>query len=235
MVMDNHICPYGLKSKYLLEKHGYEVEDNHLTTREETDDFKKQHNVKTTPQTFIDGNNIGGHDDLVKFFNEEKSSALKKYQPIIAIFTMTFLMAVMITWFAYENLYFSDIVKTFVATSMCVLAILKLRDLESFSSMFLNYDVLAQRFVPYAYIYPFAEAVAGLMMLGRVFIPLAVIIALFIGSIGAWSVFKAVYLDKRELKCACVGGNSDVPLGAISLTENVMMVLIAIWMLFSLT
>ena len=49
-------------------------------------------------------------------------------------------------------------------------------------------------------------------------------------SIGAVSVFKAVYVDKRELKCACVGGDSNVPLGFISLTENVMMVAMAIWM-----
>ena len=56
-------------------------------------------------------------------------------------------------------------------------------------------------------------------------------VALVIGGIGAWSVFKAVYLDKRELKCACVGGSSNVPLGFVSLTENVMMVLMAVWMM----
>jgi hypothetical protein len=49
--------------------------------------------------------------------------------------------------------------------------------------------------------------------------------------VGAVSVFKAVYVDRRELKCACVGGDSNVPLGFISLTENLMMVAMAIWML----
>jgi hypothetical protein len=48
--------------------------------------------------------------------------------------------------------------------------------------------------------------------------------------IGAVSVIKAVYVDKRELKCACVGGDSNVPLGFLSLTENVMMVAMALWM-----
>jgi hypothetical protein len=55
-------------------------------------------------------------------------------------------------------------------------------------------------------------------------------IALFIGTVGAVSVFKAVYLDKRELKCACVGGDSHVPLGFLSLTENLMMIAMALWM-----
>ena len=59
-------------------------------------------------------------------------------------------------------------------------------------------------------------------------------ITLVAASIGAISVFKAVYVDKRELKCACVGGDSKVPLGFVSLLENVMMVFMAIWMLTNL-
>ena len=43
-------------------------------------------------------------------------------------------------------------------------------------------------------------------------------------------MFKAVYIDKRELKCACVGGGSNVPLGFVSLTENLMMVGMGGWM-----
>jgi hypothetical protein len=58
--------------------------------------------------------------------------------------------------------------------------------------------------------------------------------ALFVASIGAISVLNAVYIDKREIKCACVGGDSKVPLWFVSLTENLMMVGMAIWMLLSL-
>jgi hypothetical protein len=98
--------------------------------------------------------------------------------------------------------------------------------------MFLNYDLLARRWVPYSYIYPFAEALAGILMIARALNFISIPLALFIGTIGAVSVFKAVYIDKRALKCACVGGDSNVPLGFISLTENLMMVAMAIWMLF---
>ncbi len=54
---------------------------------------------------------------------------------------------------------------------------------------------------------------------------------LFIATIGAISVIKAVYIDKRDIKCACIGGGSSVPLGFISLTENLMMIAMAVWML----
>jgi hypothetical protein len=59
---------------------------------------------------------------------------------------------------------------------------------------------------------------------------LAAPVAVFIGTVGAVSVVKAVYVDGRELKCACVGGDTNVPLGAISLTENVMMIVMGFWM-----
>ena len=45
MVMPDHLCPYGLKSKDLLERKGFEVEDHPLTTREETDAFMEKHGV----------------------------------------------------------------------------------------------------------------------------------------------------------------------------------------------
>jgi hypothetical protein len=84
--------------------------------------------------------------------------------------------------------------------------------------------------VPYSYIYPFAEGFAGVLMAAGALTWLSVPVALFIGTIGAVSVFKAVYIDKRELKCACVGGSSNVPLGFVSLTENLMMIAMAVWM-----
>ena len=50
-------------------------------------------------------------------------------------------------------------------------------------------------------------------------------------TIGAVSVIKAVYIEKRTLTCACVGGGSNVPLGFVSLLENVTMIAMAFWML----
>src|SRR5690606_4305980 len=121
----------------------------------------------------------------------------------------------------------------FVAFTMAILAMLKLQDIEQFSTMFLGYDLLAKRFVPYAYAYPFLEAGAGVLMAAPALDWLSIPVALFIGTIGAVSVFYAVYVQKREIKCACVGGSSNVPLGFVSLTENLFMIGMAIWMIFT--
>ena len=69
MVMPHHTCPYGLKVRHLLESRGYAVDDRWLTTREETDRFKAEHGVKTTPQVFIGGERIGGSDDLERYLS----------------------------------------------------------------------------------------------------------------------------------------------------------------------
>lgn len=232
MVMPEHVCPYGLKSKWQLERHGCTVDDQWLRTRAETDAFKAEHDVKTTPQTFIDGTRIGGNDDLTRFFGGHVAAKGEtSYRPVIAVFAMAALMALAASTAAFGTPLTERAAMWFVSLSMCVLAILKLQDVERFSTMFLNYDLLARRWVPYAYLYPFGEALSGVLMTAGVLRWLSVPVALVIGGIGAVSVVKAVYVDKRELKCACVGGASNVPLGFVSLTENLFMVGMALCML----
>lgn len=232
MVMPDHVCPYGLKAKHLLERRGFAVEDRWLTTREATDAFKAEHGVTTTPQLFIGGNRIGGYDDLRRHFGlAVPDPAALSYRPVIALFAMTALMAVAASVAAEGTPFTIRAVEWFIAFSMCVLALLKLQNVERFSSMFLNYDLLARRWVPYAYAYPYLEGLAGVLMVAGVLMWLSIPVALFIGTVGAISVAKAVYVDRRELKCACVGGDSNVPLGFVSLTENLMMIAMALWML----
>lgn len=234
MVMPGHTCPYGLKALDLLKRKGFAVEDNWLTTREDTDGFKAKQGVQTTPQIFIGGERIGGHDDLRRHFGLSVADPkATSYQPVAALFSITALMALAASVAAYGTPITVQAGEWFIAFSMCVLAMLKLQNVDKFATMFLNYDLLAQRWVPYSRIYPFAEGLAGILMVSGALTWLSIPVALFIGSIGAVSVLKAVYIDKRELKCACVGGDSNVPLGFVSLAENVMMVAMALWMLFA--
>jgi glutaredoxin len=235
MVMTDHMCPYGLKSKDLLEREGFHVEDRHLTSRDEVDAFKAEHDVMTTPQTFIDEERIGGFDDLSAHLGKAtKPKDATTYRPVIALFAVALLMAIAVTWVALGTAFTGRTVEWFISISMVLLGLQKLQDVERFATMFLNYDLLAQRWVRYGYVYPFVETGAGLLMMAGVLTWLSAPAALFVASVGAISVFKAVYIDKRELKCACVGGDSKVPLGFVSLTETLMMIGMAIWMLSKL-
>ncbi|MAK81926.1 MauE/DoxX family redox-associated membrane protein [Phenylobacterium sp.] len=232
MVMADHVCPYGLKARHLLRSRGYQVDDRWLTSREETDAFKAQHGVATTPQVFIAGERIGGHDDLRRHLGlKVRDPKATTYTPVLVVFATTAIMAVMISLAVYGTPLTVQTAVWFIALSMMVLGMLKLQNVESFSTMFLNYDLLAKRWPPYGKIYPFAEFGAGALMVAGLLTWVSAPVALAIGVIGAVSVFKAVYLDRRTLKCACVGGDSNVPLGFLSLTENLMMIAMAVWML----
>lgn len=67
MVLPDHTCPFGVHAKQLLQSAGYGVDDQILRSREEVDAFKAEQGVDTTPQVFIDGERIGGSDDLERY------------------------------------------------------------------------------------------------------------------------------------------------------------------------
>ncbi len=67
MVLPDHTCPFGVHAKQLLQSAGYSVNDRILRSREEVDAFKADQGVDTTPQVVIDGERIGGSDDLERY------------------------------------------------------------------------------------------------------------------------------------------------------------------------
>jgi len=64
MVLPTHICPYGVRAKAMLEEAGFTVDDHILSSRDQVDAFKAEHDLDTTPLVEIDGEKIGGCGDL---------------------------------------------------------------------------------------------------------------------------------------------------------------------------
>ena len=71
MVLPDHTCPFGVRAKELLEEAGYEIDDRVLTSREEVDAFEDKEGVMTTPQVYIDGERIGGSDELAEYLEQQ--------------------------------------------------------------------------------------------------------------------------------------------------------------------
>ena len=67
MKLPDHECPYGLLAKRMLDDSGMPFDDRLLTSREEVDAFKNEHDVDTTPQVFIDDERIGGSEELASY------------------------------------------------------------------------------------------------------------------------------------------------------------------------
>ncbi|MBA3526901.1 MAG: glutathione S-transferase N-terminal domain-containing protein [Pseudomonadota bacterium] len=70
MVLPDHTCPFGVRAKQMLEDGGFEVDDHILSSREEVDAFEAERGVSTTPLVVIDGETVGGSEDLQRYLAE---------------------------------------------------------------------------------------------------------------------------------------------------------------------
>ena len=95
------------------------------------------------------------------------------------------------------------------------------------------YDIIAARWKGWGYIYPFAELALGILYLLNI-APLetnfATVIILGVSSIG---VIKS-NLDKKKIKCACLGDVFNLPMSTVTIVEDLTMVGMAAWMLYQI-
>jgi glutaredoxin len=225
MDLPDHPCPWGLRALRLLQERRIPFEDHRLTSREEVEAFKAAHGVATTPQLFAGQERIGGYTELATRLGLRPESAAISYTPVVAVFLTAGLMALVL----------SAGVCGFMGMAICLLAMLKLMDVEAFAASFRKYDLLTQRWRPCGHLYPGIELLVGLGVLlkpqASVAAQLVGTMAVWLGAMGMVSVGKAVFIDRLALNCACVGGNSRTPLGVVSVAENLTMTLMGALML----
>jgi hypothetical protein len=116
----------------------------------------------------------------------------------------------------------------FMGYFLIILSMFKFFDLPGFAKAFAKYDLVTQKFPPYAYIYPFIELILGLAYLSHFILFLTNLLAIIVMSAGAIGIFKAMQ-SGEDIKCACLGTGLNVPLSTVSIVENVGMVVMAVF------
>ena len=228
MVTPDHLCPYGLKALELLQAQGIAFEDHPLATAAAVEAFKRQHGVAATPQIFAAAERIGGYTELARRLGvTPEPSGERSYRAVVAVFGTALLVAVAVD----QGGAGFRVVAGFMGVALAFLACLKLMDPGAFRSTFRKYDRLSQRWSRYGHLYPWLELLVGLAILSQLGPKPMGVLAMAMGLEGGFSVIKAVYVDKLDLDCACVGGNTRTPLGAVSVLENLMMVLMGVSLL----
>jgi hypothetical protein len=118
----------------------------------------------------------------------------------------------------------------FMGVFFCVFAMLKLFHPGAFADGFEMYDLLAQRWRPYGYIYPYLELLLGLAYLGFFLPTLTYILTIILLGFSAVGVLSALRRG-LDINCPCMGSVLDVPLSTVTLTEDLGMIFMALVLL----
>ena len=158
------------------------------------------------------------------------SDSLKKFLPLIAILSVIILFTLVRQLYAGFNVY--NAMLDFMAGFFIIFSIFKIINLPAFVQAYSMYDIIAQRSLSYAYAYPFIELILGICYLMRYQLTIINWITLFLMIIGSIGVVIELG-KKREITCACLGAVFKIPMTHVTLAEDLVMGLMALYMIFN--
>ncbi len=169
----------------------------------------------------------------------EKSSISKKtpdnlngsYLPLILIIFLIFILSlgISLTRGVVDE---RNLIESFMASFFIIFAFFKLKDLKGFAEGYSNYDLLAQKFYGYGYIYPFIELFFGIVMILGIY-PRGILVAeLIVMTFSGFGVLVKL-LKREKFQCVCLGTSLKVPLTTITLVEDFGMAALALYLLLT--
>jgi len=158
-----------------------------------------------------------------------KESKIKQLKPLFIILGYIFIASISLN---YKNWNSSYAMLDFMGLFYIVFSFFKILDIKGFSMSFRMYDPLAKKAPIYGYIYPFIEVLLGVMFLTRLEVNIALVITVIILGLTTIGVTQTL-LNKRAIKCACLGTTLNLPMTEATFIENALMIIMALILIFS--
>ena len=175
--------------------------------------------------------NSSSYINELSVVSDQEKSKLQQLKPLLIILTYISVASALMN---YKNWNSNEAMLDFMGLFYIVFSFFKMLDLKGFPESFRMYDPLAKRLPIYGWIYPFIETGLGLMLLMRFEIKIALIITLIVLGITTIGVTKTL-LDKKSIRCACLGTALKLPMTEATFIENMIMITMAISMLTNYT
>lgn len=118
----------------------------------------------------------------------------------------------------------------FMGGFFLVFSFFKLLDLRGFATSYRTYDLAAAAWPAWGYLYPFVELALGVAYVTGALPRLTNTVTLVLMLVGAAGVLKAL-LNRRRIRCACLGTVLKLPLTQVTLVEDIVMAVMAAAML----
>ena len=161
---------------------------------------------------------------------EEENSKLAQLKPLLIIIFYITTASILLN---YKEWFLGEFMLDFMGLFYIVFSFFKMLDLNGFKMSFVMYDPIAKKVPLYGKIYPFIETVLGLLFLMRFEIDIALIMTLIILGVTTVGVSRAL-LDKKSIRCACLGTALKLPMTEATFIENAIMILMAVLMLLNI-
>lgn len=208
-----------------LEKGEVEVKmDKHISTNILQNALSEKYTLSEKKEK-----NVYTSSNISAIAMEEEKSKLQQLKPL---FLIIFYIASTSILLHYKNWSWSTFMLDFMGLFYIVFSFFKMLDLKGFPESFSMYDPLAKRLPIYGKIYPFIETALGIMFLMRFEINIALIVTLVVLGITTFGVTKTL-LDKKAIRCACLGTALKLPMTEATFIENAIMIVMASLMLIN--
>ena len=168
--------------------------------------------------------NLDTHGDITI-----KASKIHQLKPLFIILGYIFIASILLN---YKNWNSSNAMLDFMGLFYIIFSFFKILDVKGFSMSFRMYDPLAKQAPIYGYIYPFIEILLGMMFLIRYEVNIALILTLIVLGITTIGVTQTL-INKRSIKCACLGTTLNLPMTEATFIENALMIIMAFSLIFS--
>jgi cation transport ATPase len=160
----------------------------------------------------------------------QEKSKIQQLKPLLLILFYITTASVLLN---YETWLWSEFMLDFMGLFFIVFSFFKMLDLKGFTLSFSMYDPIAKKVPFYGKIYPFLETTLGLLFLMRFEIDIALMVTLVVLGVTTIGVTKTL-LDKKSIRCACLGTALKLPMTEATFIENAIMIIMAVFMLLNL-
>ena len=152
-----------------------------------------------------------------------KESKIKQLKPLFIILSYILIASILLN---YNNWNSTNAMLDFMGLFYIVFSFFKILDIKGFSMSFKMYDPLAKKVSIYASIYPFIEILLGIMFLTRYEVNTALILTVLVLGITTIGVTQTL-VNKRSIKCACLGTTLNLPMTEATFIENTLMIIMS--------
>ena len=152
-----------------------------------------------------------------------KVSKIKQLKPLFIILAYISITSILLN---FKNWNSTNLMLDFMGLFYIIFSFFKILDIKGFSISFRMYDPLAKKVSLYGIIYPFIEVLLGIMFLTRIEVEVALILTIIVLGITSVGVTQ-VLLNKKSIKCACLGTTLKLPMTEATIIENALMIIMA--------